>query len=602
MDRLRPRLEAARQRSLAVYRSLYFPPTVICAAILVASVFGWQAAKQSLAHDLRIAAETRVFSAEQSIQNHVSSYEQILRGGVGLFQGSSDVTGQDWNNYLDAFNVTEKYPGVQGIGFAKVVKADELPAVKEYLAEQGITNFQINPVDPPRDVYAPSIYLKLVAAAQQPTYGFDMYFEETRREAMFLARDENRSTITPRIQLMTTGSKARPNGFNMYAPVYGTTDPDGTQDRRDQIRGYVYASFRADVFFNDIVEDLDTRALGFDIHVKGDKQALYTSPTFKKINDSGQRSIVEHDIAVYGQTWHIRYALDHHLIVSNVQLRRPGAVLFFGIFSAALVSLILYLVLRGRARDLTAQKERAVELAKDELLSLASHQLRTPATGVKQYVGMVLQGFVGDISPEQKTLLEKAYASNDRQLRIINEILHLAKIDSGRIVLARQATNLGDLVNDVVNEQRADITASNHSVKLKLPKRPIIINADSHMLRMAIENLLSNAIKYTDPGGKLSVVVHRTRMHAEVSVTDNGIGIEDNDIAKIFNQFSRLPNEMSQRVEGTGIGLYLAKHLVELHKGTIQVISEPGKGSTFTVILPLRTMTTMRNLTANRES
>jgi signal transduction histidine kinase len=108
------------------------------------------------------------------------------------------------------------------------------------------------------------------------------------------------------------------------------------------------------------------------------------------------------------------------------------------------------------------------------------------------------------------------------------------------------------------------------------------------MLRMAIENLLSNAIKYTQPGGRLVVGVRKYHGQAYITVQDNGVGIDGNDTVKIFNQFSRLPNEMSQRVEGTGIGLYLAKHLVELHKGQIQVVSQPGKGSTFTIVLPLR--------------
>jgi signal transduction histidine kinase len=271
-----------------------------------------------------------------------------------------------------------------------------------------------------------------------------------------------------------------------------------------------------------------------------------------------------------------------------VQLKRPSGVLFFGVFTAMLISLIIYLVLRGRARDLQTQKERAVELAKDELLSLASHQLRTPATGVKQYVGMVLQGFSGDITDEQQSLLEKAYASNDRQLRIINEILHLAKIDAGRIVLARQSSDLNELVRDIINEQQPDIKASGHKLELHLPQKPTVANIDTHMLRMAIENLLSNAIKYTKPGGQLVVGVRKYHGQAYITVQDNGVGIDGNDIGKIFRQFSRLPNEMSQRVEGTGIGLYLAKHLVELHKGQIQVVSQPGKGSTFTIVLPLR--------------
>jgi signal transduction histidine kinase len=416
---------------------------------------------------------------------------------------------------------------------------------------------------------------------------------------MLRARDEDQTTVTPRIQLMSTDG-SHPTGFNMYEPYYGASVPTTVAERQQNIKGYVYASFRTNNFFKGIESQLDGRLIGFSITVNKDTQPLYTSPTYNTIGARHHTGYVARSVAMYGQTWHIRFAIDDKLIVSNVQLKRPQGILIFGIFMALLVSIIILLVLRGRARDLAAQNERAVELAKDELLSLASHQLRTPATGVKQYVGMVLQGFVGDVSEEQQALLEKAYASNDRQLRIINEILHLAKIDSGRIVLAKTTTNLNDLVSDVANEQQSDLNAARHKFKLTLPKKAIMVNVDNHTLRMAIENLLSNAIKYTRPGGNISITVRRSHMKALIEVQDSGVGISNSDLNKIFRQFSRLPNEMSQMVEGTGIGLYLAKHLVELHKGTIRVVSQQGKGSTFTIELPIK-VDPMRNLTVSRK-
>ncbi len=271
----------------------------------------------------------------------------------------------------------------------------------------------------------------------------------------------------------------------------------------------------------------------------------------------------------------------------GVSLGRADSVLLLGFFTAILAPIVLALLLRANSNDLNEQKERAVEVAKDELLSLASHQLRTPATGVKQYVGMVLQGFAGKVPAKQRMLLEKAYASNDRQLRIINEILHMAKIGSGRIVLAKQPTSLNELVKDIVGEQAPDIEASQHKITVHMPKKRVIVSADTHMLRMAIENLLSNAIKYTPRGGHIVINVGSSKKRAFVSVEDTGVGIGAADMNRIFDQFSRLPNEMSQQVGGTGIGLYLAKHLAELHGGAVKVESRPGLGSIFTVSLPL---------------
>jgi signal transduction histidine kinase len=281
-----------------------------------------------------------------------------------------------------------------------------------------------------------------------------------------------------------------------------------------------------------------------------------------------------------------------------------GQILMFGIFTAALIAVLVLLLIRARGREMYRQKEYAIKIAQDELLSLASHQLRTPATGVKQYVGMVLQGFAGKVPAAQKTLLEKAYASNDRQLRIINEILHMAKIGSGRIVLAKKPIVLCDLVNDVINEQRGDIDAAEHNLVVKMPQKQITLLADTHMLRMAIENLLSNAIKYTPKGGRITVRVYQDDAYAKVAISDSGIGIDPKDVDTIFRQFVRLENETSQQVGGTGIGLYLAKHLVELHDGRVLVKSAPGKGSTFTISLPAHDPKTegMKNLTAGEEA
>jgi two-component system, OmpR family, sensor histidine kinase VicK len=163
----------------------------------------------------------------------------------------------------------------------------------------------------------------------------------------------------------------------------------------------------------------------------------------------------------------------------------------------------------------------------------------------------------------------------------------MAKIDSGRIVLARQDTNMNELLHDIAGEQKPDIENAKHTIALKLPKKPILLHVDTHMLRMAIENLLSNAIKYTPQGGNIVVKMHKDADNLHIVISDNGVGIDEADFSKLFKQFTRLPNEMSQRVSGTGVGLYLAKHLVALHHGSISVRSKLAEGATFTITLPI---------------
>lgn len=570
-----------------IHRSLYFPPAVIFAVIFVATIFGWQAAKATLHQDIRVAAASRADTAQQALREHMVTYEQILNGGAGLFRSSSEVTHGEWKSFLNAFNINTNLSGVQVIGFSKVFDANTLPQVSNFMQTQGVPDFHITPAEPVRGQYAAVLYVYDVGTQNVVNFGADQYADANGRDTMYRARDTAEMSMTPPFAL----ADGKTYGFTIFTPYFMRSMPTDTPaERQAALGGYVFAAFNADSFFKNIVSSADGQTMGFMVQASdnGKKRTVYTSPTYNTVSALPLVARTERNMSLYGQTWTITFVGDSRSLVSAEQLNQPDSLLFVGTLSAFLVSAVVLLLIKARTRDLSTQKEKAVELAKDELLSLASHQLRTPATGVKQYVGMVLQGFAGKVPPTQKKLLEKAYASNDRQLRIINEILHLAKIDAGRIVLAKQPTNLDELVSDVVNEQRPDVEAAEHQLRVELPPDPITISADTHMLRMALENLVSNAIKYTPAGGRITVRVFKDDDYAFTSVSDTGVGIKPEDKDKIFRQFSRLANEMSQQVGGTGIGLYLAKHLVELHKGFIAFESEPGKGSTFTIAMPLR--------------
>lgn len=250
-----------------------------------------------------------------------------------------------------------------------------------------------------------------------------------------------------------------------------------------------------------------------------------------------------------------------------------------------IAGLLIFVWLQYHAYRLERREEYQVQQAKNELLSLASHQLRTPATGVKQYVGMVLEGFAGNISEQQTKLLVQAYRSNERQLQIINEFLYVAKLGVGNIIITRKRFDIVPLVTDVLGEMTSEITLRKHRVVKKLPTT-LFVKADEHSVRMIIENLISNAIKYTKPGGTIRIELRRLPRYIELKVQDTGVGIARQDIPKLFKQFSRVPNELSSRVGGTGVGLYLSQQLAARNSGSITLTSEPDVGSTFTLRLP----------------
>ncbi len=245
--------------------------------------------------------------------------------------------------------------------------------------------------------------------------------------------------------------------------------------------------------------------------------------------------------------------------------------------------------LRSKAASLSAQRKELEVLnqALKEFISLASHQLRTPATGVKQYLGLLHEGFAGKLTKEQEDFVEKAYQGNQRQLDIIDDLLIVARVDAGKMSLNRIKLNLVELINEVINEQISKFESRRQEIHFKNKETKLEVSADPARIRMVLENLIDNAGKYTPEAKKISIEATKDKEFVAISVIDEGVGIKPSDFNKLFQKFSRLENPLSISSGGTGLGLYLAKKIVELHGGFISVQSSPEKGSTFTVKLPL---------------
>lgn len=238
-------------------------------------------------------------------------------------------------------------------------------------------------------------------------------------------------------------------------------------------------------------------------------------------------------------------------------------------------------------RDIT--KERQLEEAKEEFVSLASHQLRTPATGVKAFVSMLIDGYAGKMTDKQMTFVQKIYDTNERQLQIVTDMLNVARIDAGRINPEFMETDVNGLVKDIVDEQSLTIKERKQKVDVKLPTPAVKAVLDPKLIRMVVDNLLSNASKYTADGGLITVTLATDKTDGLLlSVKDSGVGISKEDLPKLFKRFSRIDNKLSTIRGGTGLGLYLAQNIVLLHHGRMMVDSELGKGTTFTVHLPLK--------------
>ncbi len=235
----------------------------------------------------------------------------------------------------------------------------------------------------------------------------------------------------------------------------------------------------------------------------------------------------------------------------------------------------------------------AANRAKTEFLATMSHELRTPLTYIIGMSATLLRWSLGELTPRQRDYLTTIQTSGEHLLRVINDILDVSKIEAGRTVLEVRQFSLTSLCRQSVDAFRTEAAQNDIDIALdlKLPNGQDAFLADPRRVRQILANLLSNAVKFTNVGGKVVLCVRREQNDAVFQVKDTGIGISAAAQSLLFGKFQQLENVLQREHAGTGLGLALTKQLVELHGGSIKVSSEAGKGSIFTVRIPLQRST-----------
>lgn len=241
------------------------------------------------------------------------------------------------------------------------------------------------------------------------------------------------------------------------------------------------------------------------------------------------------------------------------------------------------------AGDLERANEKLKELdkLKSEFLSLATHQIRAPLTAIKGYSSMLIEGDFGMLPAKAVESVMIIMKSCQNLINIVSDFLNISRIEQGRMVYEKSVFDFGELVKEVANELKPNIENAGLLLKLEIPDNERAkVNADRDKIRQAIGNIIDNSIKYTVKG-KIEVSVKIEKDKVSVRIEDTGVGIDPQEIGKLFTKFSRAKEANKTNVVGTGLGLYIAKKMVEAHRGDIRVESEGvGKGSAFIIELP----------------
>jgi PAS domain S-box-containing protein len=233
-------------------------------------------------------------------------------------------------------------------------------------------------------------------------------------------------------------------------------------------------------------------------------------------------------------------------------------------------------------------REKMIERMKTEFVSLAAHQLRTPLSIIKWGLKLLLDGDLGKLTPEQRDFVEKTYNSNERMITLINDLLDVTRIEEGRYVYKMGWYDLSLLCRQVIGFHQEEIKKKKIKFEFKKPRKLPKVKVDPEKITLAIGNLLDNALRYTPSGGRVTISLKSDKRKVEFKIQDNGIGIPENQQERVFDKFFRASNAVKMETEGSGLGLFIVKNIIEAHGGEIWFASKEGKGSTFCFTLPFR--------------
>lgn len=232
-------------------------------------------------------------------------------------------------------------------------------------------------------------------------------------------------------------------------------------------------------------------------------------------------------------------------------------------------------------------REKAIDKLKSEFISVAAHQLRTPLSAIKWVIKMILDGDAGKLTLEQQELLNKGYMSNERIIRLVNDLLNVSRIEEGKFGFNFEKADFMEVLNAAMSNVEALASKNHQSLVVEKPDQLPLIYLDKERMIMVVQNLLDNAVKYTPEYGKIKINLEVDNQYLRVKIKDQGVGIPEKDQAKLFSKFFRAANIVKLETEGTGLGLFIVKNIIEKHNGQVSLVSKEGQGTEVSFFIPI---------------
>ena len=571
--------------------SVILPAVVLFVGLLATGLYAYMVYTVDT-KDFEAGLTQQADSTGAYVDSSMKAYSQRLLATAALFSIKPDITADEWADFHTKSQSADTLSALLGIGYVPVIERDALQASEQSLVTSKGEKLSIYPGGE-REIYAPILYLEPRDIYNQQAIGYDMFSDPSRRTAMKQAQATGKITMSAPVLLVQDKDIKNPHlGVLMYYPVYRHGVVPATEaERQTDIKGFVYIVLRPHDVMSKYLSLSTERFQNSRVELRDITPNDTNAPTAlfdyngKLVKQEASLSYADYTTSLFGRSWDVEV---HRQQLTSRQMG-PSMILITGGVLSLLLASLSHLLFTRRMRLIQLHLEGEVQRTKDELLALASHQLRTPASAVKQYISMLTMGLGGELTPQQKIFADKAYETNERQLTIINELLYVSKLDAGQLVIDPRQMNLSELVQRSIDGYLDEAAEKNIEIIYQTKRKHEVV-ADARYTSMIVENLISNAIKYSYPSSKVTVRFTTTREFVALHVKDSGVGIDEANREKIFHKFTRVDNPLSRESGGSGLGLFLARQLARAHGGDIMVDSTVEKGSTFTLILPKKPM------------
>ena len=684
---------------------------VLSAAV---SYSAWNFARIAAENEARIRFEYRASQIAEAIRGRMIDYEQVLRGGVGLFAASQSVDRAEWRTYIGHLRVEDIYPGIQAIGFVLSIPVEMKAKHERKVQAEGFPGYAIRP-EGERPEYAAVVYIEPFSGRNMRAFGYDMLSEQVRRAAVERARDSGDAAVSRKVTLVQETEQDTQAGFLMFVPVYrNIMDISTVSQRRAALVGYIYSPFRMDDLMRGILGKLDDVRLQVVDDGPGDDDKLLFDSSPGGVSTGRTPAFTSTtSLSIHGSHWMLS-TTSLPAFEKTIDRKTPGLVAASTGFISLLVLAIIWLLATLRARavrlartmtrelresreqlalaiegsgqvmfdwnittgrvvlgaqwseitgggstarsttveelmalvhpedleqvrqqsrdlvrgsspayqvehrvktttgwrwissrakvverdaagralrvaganlDITESKE--IERLKAEFVSTVSHELRTPLTALIGALGLLDRQVAGKLAADAAMFLGMARQNSERLAMLINNILDIEKIESGRMEFRLDAVAIRPLLERAVTLNTP--YAEKLGVRFEMGVADdAIVSGDADRLLQVLTNLMSNGAKFSPAGAPVTVSAKVNDGIVRVSVADNGPGVPEEFRGRIFGKFAQADGSDTRGKGGTGLGLSISRAIVEGLGGKVDYESIPGRGATFYFELPLR--------------